>query len=79
MIETLKILGGFALGLWFQAKVLQIPTVKNYIGKLKQKKGSDNIMTASVGETSSDVITINTSPKEARAIKKRWRQLRKQS
>lgn len=79
MKETIKAIAFFALGLLFYSKLLDKPEVQNVIKRLKMKKGSDNIMNVSQTETSSDVITINTSPKEARTIKKKWRQLRKQS
>jgi len=72
MIETLKILGGFAFGLWFQAKVLQTPTVKNYFKRFKQKKGSDNIMTINNEKSQSGVITAEMTRKE---VIRAWKQL----
>lgn len=77
ILELVGGVGMFALGSWFQAKVLSKPTVQNVFKRFKQKKGADNIMTISNAETSPDVITIDTSPKETREIKKRWRQLKK--
>lgn len=79
ILGIVSIVSSFAAGLWFQAKVLSKPTVQNVFKRFKQKKGTDNIMSIFNGEIASDVITINTGRKEARIIKRKWKQLKKEN
>ena len=73
MLETLKILSGFAGGLLFYRYLLDKATVKNYIKRLKQKKGADNVMTVSNGEKPTGVISGDMSRREVISI---WKQLK---
>ena len=73
MMDILKILGSFAFGLWFYAKILDKPEVQNVIARLKQKKGADNIMNVSQGEVPLGTITGDMTRREVIDV---WKKLK---
>ena len=75
MKETIKAIAFFALGLLFYSKLLDKPEVQNVIKRLKQKKGSDNIMSVLQSEKPLGTITGSMTRKQVISI---WKELKKQ-
>lgn len=73
-LEIVKAIIFFGLGTYFYSRVLDKPETINKIKRLKQKKGTGNIMNVKDKETPSDRIY---STDTRRIVIKKWRELKK--